>query len=212
MFSKTKRRSGLLHDTPDGSKVVAPPSLISPSLRMIGNLCSQGEVQIDRTMDSDVFSSTLTIGEKGTINGEIVADDVVVRDGSTAGSGQAGCSSPGRRMWSAKSGTNFCPSTLVLLSSAIASTQTTDQDNRASHQTGTLARRDVVTILGHLGPPSANIWPDPTTRHRQVVAATTIRVGLREASGIKVAGNISAPMLAATLAADTCMESRARWA
>ena len=78
MFSKTKRRSGLLHDTPDGSKD-ARPSLISPSLRMIGNLCSQGEVQIDGTMDSDVFSSTLTIGEKGTINGEIVADDVVVR-------------------------------------------------------------------------------------------------------------------------------------
>ena len=78
MFSKTKRRSGLLHDTPDGSKD-ARPSLISPSLRMIGNLCSQGEVQIDGTMDSDVFSSTLTIGEKGTINGEIVADDVVMR-------------------------------------------------------------------------------------------------------------------------------------
>ena len=32
------------------------------------------------------------------------------------------------------------------------------------------------------------------------------------ASGIKVAGNISAPTLAATLAADTCMESWARWA
>ncbi len=60
--------------------------------------------------------------------------------------------------------------------------------------------------------PSANIWPDPTTRHRQDLAATTIRVGAQEASGIRVAGNISAPMLAATLAADTCMESRARWA
>ena len=78
MFSKTKRRSGLLHDTPDGSKA-ARPSLIRPSLRIVANLRSQGEVQIDGTMDGDVLSSTLTIGEKGTINGEIVADNVVVR-------------------------------------------------------------------------------------------------------------------------------------
>ena len=76
------------------------------------------------------------------------------------------------------------------------------------------ARRDVAPILGTWArhPPSVNTWPDPTTQHRQVVAATTIRGGAQEASGVKVAGNISAPMLAATLAADTCMESRARWA
>ena len=78
MFSKTKRGSGLLHDAPDGSKD-APPSLISPSLLIVGNLRTLGEVQIDGTVDGGVFSSTLTIGEKGTINGEIVADDVVVR-------------------------------------------------------------------------------------------------------------------------------------
>ena len=79
MFSKTKRRSGLLYDTPDGSKVIAPPSLISPSLRIVGNLRSQGEVQIDGTVDGDVLANTLIIAEKGTINGESVADDVVVR-------------------------------------------------------------------------------------------------------------------------------------
>ena len=78
MFSKTKRRSGLLHDTPDGSKD-ARPSLIRPSLRIVANLRSQGEVQIDGTMDGDVLTNTLIIGEKGTINGESVADDVVVR-------------------------------------------------------------------------------------------------------------------------------------
>ena len=78
MFSKTKRRSGLLHDTPDGSKD-ASPSLISPSTWIVGNLRSRGEVQIDGTVDGDVLANTLTISEKGTINGEIVADDVVVR-------------------------------------------------------------------------------------------------------------------------------------
>ena len=78
MFSKTKRRSGLLHDTPDGSKD-ARPSLIRPSLRIVANLRSQGEVQIDGTMDGDVLTNTLIISEKGTIDGDIVADDVVVR-------------------------------------------------------------------------------------------------------------------------------------
>ena len=123
MFSKTKRRSGLLHDTPDGSKD-ASPSLISPSMWIVGNLRSRGEVQIDGTVDGDVLANTLIIGEKGTINGEIVADDVVVR-GRVNGRIRAGKLQLARSaQWSAKSGTNFCPSTLVLLSSAIASTQT----------------------------------------------------------------------------------------
>ena len=57
----------------------APPSLINARLRIVGNLRTLGEVHIDGTVDGDVFSNTLTIGERGTINGEIVADDVVVR-------------------------------------------------------------------------------------------------------------------------------------
>ena len=45
MFSKTKRRSGLLHDTPDGSKD-ASPSLISPSMWIVGNLRSRGRFKL----------------------------------------------------------------------------------------------------------------------------------------------------------------------
>ena len=124
MFSKTKRRSGLSHDTPDGSKVIAPPSLISPSLRIVANLRSQGEVQIDGTVDGDVLANTLIIGEKGTINGESVADDVVVR-GRVNGRIRAGKVQLAKSaLVVGQSGTNFCPSTLVLLSSAIANTQT----------------------------------------------------------------------------------------
>ena len=62
-----------------GSSKDAPPSLISANLQIVGNLRSQGEVQIDGTVDGDVAANALTIGERATINGEIVADDVVVR-------------------------------------------------------------------------------------------------------------------------------------
>lgn len=62
-----------------GSTKDAPPSLISANLQIVGNLRSQGEVQIDGTVDGDVAANALTIGERATINGEIVADDVVVK-------------------------------------------------------------------------------------------------------------------------------------
>ena len=65
-------------ETPGSSKD-APPSLISADLQIVGNLRSQGEVQIDGTVDGDVAANALTIGERATINGEIVADDVVVK-------------------------------------------------------------------------------------------------------------------------------------
>ena len=211
MFSKTKRRSGLLHDTLDGSKA-APPSLISPSLRIVGNLRSQGEVQIDRTMDGDVLSSTLTIGEKGTINGEIVADDVVVR-GRVNGRIRAGkvqlarsAYVVGEIRYNISVHRHWCSCRVPLQAH-----RRTGQDNRASHQTATpghvrchgrAARRrpshlthtdDVrhITVpegmaLRSVGardcrPTGADTWPDPTTQHRQIVAATTIRVGAQEA-------------------------------
>jgi len=62
-----------------GSTKDAPPSLISADLQIVGNLRLQGEVQIDGTVDGDVAANALTIGERATINGEIVADDVVVK-------------------------------------------------------------------------------------------------------------------------------------
>lgn len=78
MFSRTERGSSPLPEAPGSSKD-APPSLISANLQIVGNVRSQGEVQIDGTVDGDVAANALTIGERATINGEIVADDVVVR-------------------------------------------------------------------------------------------------------------------------------------
>jgi cytoskeletal protein CcmA (bactofilin family) len=55
------------------------PSILSADVVVVGNLTSGGDIQIDGTIEGDVRSVSLTIGDKATINGEIVADDVVVR-------------------------------------------------------------------------------------------------------------------------------------
>lgn len=75
MFSKNERP---VSPVPQTASRVAP-SLISANLHIIGNLKSEGEVQIDGRVDGDVTANSLVIGDRADINGEIVADDVIVR-------------------------------------------------------------------------------------------------------------------------------------
>lgn len=56
----------------------APPSIISTELTLTGNLSSTGEVQIDGTVDGNVTSRSLTVGEQGTVNGAVSAETVRV--------------------------------------------------------------------------------------------------------------------------------------
>lgn len=51
----------------------AVPSIVSPEMRVTGNLVSAGEVQIDGHVDGDVKAETLTVGEQGQINGTVQA-------------------------------------------------------------------------------------------------------------------------------------------
>lgn len=55
------------------------PSIISADLVVHGTLISAGDVQIDGTVNGDVKSAALTIGDKAVIDGNIVAEDVTVR-------------------------------------------------------------------------------------------------------------------------------------
>ncbi len=60
-------------------RATSAPSLISADLVVNGTLTSSGDIQIDGRVDGDVYSSGLVIGEAAFINGEVVADDVIVR-------------------------------------------------------------------------------------------------------------------------------------
>ncbi|WP_296417572.1 bactofilin family protein [Pseudooctadecabacter sp.] len=59
-------------------KAKPPASQLSTDLHITGNLKTTGDIQIEGTVDGDIRAHLLTVGEGATVNGECVADDVVV--------------------------------------------------------------------------------------------------------------------------------------
>ncbi|MFN3835287.1 MAG: polymer-forming cytoskeletal protein [Glycocaulis sp.] len=55
------------------------PSILSADLTIVGSISSEGEVQLDGTVEGDVRAGSLTIGEEASVKGEVVAESVVVR-------------------------------------------------------------------------------------------------------------------------------------
>lgn len=77
MFSKSKKVSGGDVDQKTAPKP-SPPSIISADLKIIGDLSSKGEIQVDGTVDGDIRTKTLLVGETAQIKGEIVAESVFI--------------------------------------------------------------------------------------------------------------------------------------
>ena len=77
MFSKSSKNTG---STVESRPVVksTPPSIISADLRIVGDLSSDGEIQVDGSIDGDIRTKSLLVGETAHIKGEIVADSVHV--------------------------------------------------------------------------------------------------------------------------------------
>jgi cytoskeletal protein CcmA (bactofilin family) len=51
-------------------------SVISPNVRIVGDIVSQGEVHVDGQIDGNITCQSLTIGEGARISGEVTADSV----------------------------------------------------------------------------------------------------------------------------------------
>ena len=84
MFSRNKdseasNTQAAATPTPRKASGRSAPSLISADVVVNGNLTSGGDIQVDGTIEGDIRSVSLTIGEKASIQGEIIADDVIVR-------------------------------------------------------------------------------------------------------------------------------------
>lgn len=79
MFFKNKSNSS---STSDNSVKIANkpaiPSIISADLTITGNMLSEGEIQIDGTINGDINTATLLVGETAVINGDINATRVRV--------------------------------------------------------------------------------------------------------------------------------------
>jgi cytoskeletal protein CcmA (bactofilin family) len=75
MFSSKDRKDTVVSKSKtDAGKQV--PSIISASLRIVGNLVSDGEVQVDGGIEGDVTCRTLTVSEHAVIRGEVDAETV----------------------------------------------------------------------------------------------------------------------------------------
>lgn len=55
------------------------PSIISASLRIVGDLVSEGDVQVDGVIEGDVNARSLTVSEGAAVKGEITAAKVCIR-------------------------------------------------------------------------------------------------------------------------------------
>jgi len=55
------------------------PSIISAELSVRGTLVSAGDIQVDGRVDGDIRATSLVVGEKATILGDIYAEEATVR-------------------------------------------------------------------------------------------------------------------------------------
>lgn len=54
------------------------PSVLSSDLTVTGNIHTEGDIQIEGTVEGDVRAHQLVVGDSATIKGEIVGDEVIV--------------------------------------------------------------------------------------------------------------------------------------
>lgn len=78
--ASTNTRRGAPAPKPSGM-----PSLISADMVIHGNISTTGEVQLDGALEGDLKAGSLIVGEKATVKGEIVCDNIMVRGSVTGG-------------------------------------------------------------------------------------------------------------------------------
>jgi len=55
------------------------PSIISADVKIVGNISTVGEIQLDGVVEGDVICNSLTMGEHGGITGVVAADSLIIR-------------------------------------------------------------------------------------------------------------------------------------
>jgi cytoskeletal protein CcmA (bactofilin family) len=81
MFSKaSSNKSGQPSQVSDGAKLppkkAGAPSIISPDLRVNGDLVCSGDIQVDGWIEGDIQSRNVVIGESATVHGGVQAENV----------------------------------------------------------------------------------------------------------------------------------------
>jgi cytoskeletal protein CcmA (bactofilin family) len=81
MFSKGNKPEGEPVSEPPRMKTSAMPSIVSAGLQVTGNMTSDGDIQIEGTITGDVKSRTITVGTDGLVQGQLIAESVLVSGG-----------------------------------------------------------------------------------------------------------------------------------
>ena len=89
MFSKTEQSKPAAPSSGSSKGAKSPPSIVSGNLRIVGDLETDGEIQIDGSVEGNVASQSLTVGDKASICGEVVAGEVEIH-GDVSGKIRAG--------------------------------------------------------------------------------------------------------------------------
>ncbi len=75
MFSKANAPAEKAGATSSRTKV---PSIVAENLRIVGNLTSEGDIQVEGIVDGDIATKKLTVGTGATVNGVIVGDEITI--------------------------------------------------------------------------------------------------------------------------------------
>jgi cytoskeletal protein CcmA (bactofilin family) len=70
--------SSAAHSATRSSSQGLPLSVIGPDVKIVGNIITQGEMQIDGQVEGDIACHRLLVGEGGRITGEVTAETVQV--------------------------------------------------------------------------------------------------------------------------------------
>ena len=73
MFSRSKKPPSTGTPPPTPS-----PSILSSYMRVVGDISSQGEIQVDGTVEGDVRAKSVLIGESADIKGELLAEQIQI--------------------------------------------------------------------------------------------------------------------------------------
>lgn len=78
MFSKSKDEPAAGKGQRSG-RASGALSILASDVRIVGNVEASGEIQLDGVIEGDVRCGGLTLGESGTVAGEIRAEQVTIR-------------------------------------------------------------------------------------------------------------------------------------
>jgi cytoskeletal protein CcmA (bactofilin family) len=79
MFSKANKQGQSASVLDGGGKPVSKssvPSIISPDLRINGDMVCSGDIQIDGWVEGDIQSRNVVVGEGATVHGAVQAENV----------------------------------------------------------------------------------------------------------------------------------------